>query len=188
MTSIILVGPRCVGKTETGEALASIRHVPFVDADRVFERHDNTTIKDFVAKFGWSRFRQCETLGLSCIIGEYSDRNIVLAPGGGAVAHNQGENYRAENVNMLRRFGQLVYLLPAENLEESARILVERAKKDPKSVKQRPSLNDGKTEYDKMLKTLTERDSLYREAAHHTFYTRDMTPSQVAWSINDLVR
>lgn len=188
MTSIILVGPRCTGKTEKGELLASIRHVPFIDADRVFEAQHQTTIKSFVDRFGWSRFREYETATLDNITRGCSDQDIILAPGGGAVAHNQGEDYRVKNVALLRNFGTLVYILPTENLEESARILVERMNNDSKSAGQRPSLTQAKTQYEDMIQTLIKRDPLYREAAHHPFYTRDMTSAQAAWSINDLVK
>lgn len=159
-----------------------------MDADRVFEKQHEITIKDFVKSFGWEEFRKYETGVLCGLFRNYHDKDIILAPGGGAVAHNQGENYRAENVNLLRSLGQLVYILPTESLEESARILVERMNNDVKSANQRPSLTQTNSQYCEMLNVLRERDELYREAAHHTFYTRDMTSAQAAWCINDLVK
>jgi shikimate kinase len=71
MSSIILVGPRCTGKTEKGEILAEIRHVPFVDADKVFEKRYSNTIKKFVEELGWKEFRRCETDTLFRIFQNY---------------------------------------------------------------------------------------------------------------------
>jgi shikimate kinase len=121
-------------------------------------------------------------------ISKLHPQDIILAPGGGAVAHDQGERYRQQNVDLLRSWGKVIYILPTESLEESARILVERMNNDPKSAGQRPSLTQAKTQYDDMIQTLLKRDRLYRAAAHEVFYTRDMTSAQAAWCINDLVK
>jgi shikimate kinase len=187
MTSIVLVGPRCVGKSETGQILSGIWSLPFIDADRVFERTYGP-VKRFVRKNGWPKFRMRESKILSEIFTGYSHNGVVLAPGGGAVAHDQGETYRAQNAELLKDFGNIVYLLPTESLEESARILTARMANDTRSTGQRPSLTQAGTQYEEMLQTLRKRDPLYREAAHHVFYTRDFNPAQVAWCITDLVR
>jgi len=188
MTSIVLIGPRCTGKTKTGERLAKIRHVPFVDADKAFEENYRQTIKDFVKELGWPAFREAETSTLGQITSAYSDRDIILAPGGGAVAHDQGEEYRRQNVNMLRRFGEVIYILPTPTLPLCSEILVKRMNKDAKSSGQRPSLTGTANQYEDMLKTLEKRHEMYMNAAHQVVYTGEDNPSQTARKINGLVR
>ena len=188
MKSPIIVGPRCCGKTERSEALAKRLVIPFVDADKIFETKYGTVTsfttqqmkkyidrynspEDYAKNRAWNDFREKEAEIIRDICLDYRGQLISLAPGGGAVAHNQGDNYRVANVRALRDFGTIFYILPTPNLEESALILTERERADDKSAEQRPPLNAEADDYQRMLKTVRERHSLYQAAAHHTLYT-----------------
>jgi shikimate kinase len=170
MKSPIIIGPRCCGKTERNKALAKRLDIPFVDADKEFEeRHGEIT--PFVKNHGWEEFRRYEAEIIHGICTDYQDRIISLAPGGGAVAHNQGDKYRDSNVTLLRDFGTIFYVLPTPNLEESASILSRRLEADKVSAGQRPPLTTEDSAYKEMLTVMTQRHELYKAAAHHTLYT-----------------
>jgi len=190
--SAILIGPRCCGKTSVGKEAAEILDVPFVDADEIFAE-EYGTVNDYVKRNGgvpegWREFRRRETEIINEICALYDDTQIVLTPGGGAVAHDQGEECRKRNVELLSNFGKIFYLLPASDLEQSARILTERMLADQASAGQRPSLTGETDAYKEMLNVVTKRHPLYSAAAHITIYTRDQTVKEIASDIAELVR
>ena len=172
MSSIVLIGPRCVGKTEIGRKLSAELGIPFVDADEQFTETYGT-IASFHARYGWSEFRKLETEVLEGICYRNRDTRTVLAPGGGAVAHDQGDNFRNRNVIAVRAFGRVVYLLPSLDLEESASILANREASDPNSVSNRPSLGNVRS-------LLEKRHPLYMNVAHHIELTGTKSVDDIA--------
>jgi len=185
--SVSLVGPKCCGKTLTGKELARILGVPFVDADERFVEMYGS-VNEFVQKNGWERFREYEARILGQICAQYHDSQIVLTPGGGAVAHDQGDKYREQNAVRLRELGTVVYLLPGSNLEKSSRILTERLLADQKSAEQRPSLTGEEDQFKDMLETVKKRHPLYSAAANTIFYTRSKSVKEVAQDIAELMK
>jgi shikimate kinase len=181
--SAILVGPRCSGKTLAGKELARILETPFVDADDIFVEMCRKNVEAYVAEYGWEGFRKAETKAIEEICREYQHVQIVLTPGGGAVAHDQGEEYRQRNVKLLQAFGTIIYLLPEADLEKSAGILTDRLLADPTTAGQRPSLTGEQDQYKDMLTAITKRHTLYSAAANITFYTGKKTVEEVAKNI-----
>ncbi|MBW2982488.1 hypothetical protein KY343_06420 [Candidatus Woesearchaeota archaeon] len=191
--SVILVGPRCCGKTQTGLALSEILDIPFVDADEWFV-NEHGSVDSYVTKNGglpegWKAFRKAETDIIEGICEEYRGIQIVLTPGGGAVAHDHGEEYRQRNVELLKEFGDIIYLLPLSNLEASSKILHARSQDDKTTAEQRPSLT-GKKPYEDMLVTVTKRHPLYSAAATSgkPFYTGEKNIKEVAQEIAEKLR
>ncbi|MBS3141245.1 shikimate kinase [Candidatus Woesearchaeota archaeon] len=182
MNSVVLIGARCSGKTSVGRELSSMLNVPFVDADTEFIQA-NGEIRDFVDKHGWEEFRRAETEIIEDICARY--HGIVFAPGGGAVGHNQGEKYRQRNVELLREFGLVVYLLPYPDLRQSAEILTRRIENDANSVSTRPSLTGNSDSVTEMLLILEQRHSFYLAASHHQIYTGEKLPVEIA---RDVIR
>ena len=184
---VVLIGPRCCGKTSVGKELASRLKVPFVDADERF-KEIHGSVEDFVnthktREEGWREFRKYEAQVLSNLCGEFQS-GAVLAPGGGAVAHDQGEQYRQENVRALKSFGRVFYLLPSHDLEVSARVLAERQAKDQASKDQRPSLTGEKDPLKEMLELITRRHPLYLQAATEPpFFTGSLFAHDIALAI-----
>jgi shikimate kinase len=186
--SVVLVGPRCCGKTSAGIEIAGLLNAPFVDADNIFVDLYGS-VNDFVKKHnGWEKFREYETQIIEDICRVYQDKQIVLTPGGGAVAHDQGEEYRKRNVELLREFGQIFYLLPSCDLEQSAGVLTRRMLEDQTSAGQRPSLTGETDAYKEMLNVVTKRHPLYSAAAHAIFYTGEKTVKEVAQNIAEFVK
>ncbi|MBI4147541.1 shikimate kinase [Candidatus Woesearchaeota archaeon] len=182
MSSIVLIGPRGSGKTSVGKELVLMLDFPFVDADIEFsQRHGNIT--DFVNKCGWEEFRKFEAELIVDICARSQNSNIIFAPGGGAVAYNQEEQYRSRNVELLRKFGLIFYLLPYPDLRSSTLILASRMQKDTTSAFLRPSLTGSSDAPNEMLLILEQRHHHYRAAAHHLIYTEEKLPGEVAKDI-----
>ncbi len=183
MSSCVLIGARGSGKTKVGKELAGMLSVPFIDADVLFCEQQGLTIADFVAQNGWPAFREEETSLLARLYATHIHHRIVLAAGGGAVAHDQGDAYRMRNRATVRAFGTVIYLLPHSDLRKSAEILVRRQQEDPLSASMRPALQAGAQEADPveaMYAQLKQRDPLYADAACWTILTRDLVPRQIA--------
>lgn len=154
--------------------------VELVDADILFEK-EHGAINTYFSRYGEPAFRKAETELLTHLTSFYAGKEIILAPGGGAVAHNKGEEHRTKNVQLLRDFGQLFYLIPFEsNLEASVELLLARKKADARSKSMRipvaallstsgdpQSLSPSET----MLVLLQQRHPLYKAAAHYTLST-----------------
>ena len=179
MKSPVLVGPRGSGKTTVGKTVASMLSYPFVDADEEFVRCYGA-ITNFVHAYGWEAFRKQETELIADICRAYQSNRIVLAPGGGAVAHDNEIQYRNRNVEQLRKFGAVFYLLPYPDLKQSTLVLAARVQNDEASVSSRPPLTACSDASNEMLKILEQRNGLYIIAAHHTLYTGEKLPAEVA--------
>lgn len=180
--NVILIGPRCAGKTNTGKYLAELISEEFIDGDQALESNYNTSIAEMVKVNNWEYFRVAENETIKKIIDESESKKIVFAPGGGAVAHEY-EDLREDNIKLLKKFGKIVLLLPTKKLNDSAKIIYSRINKDDKSSTQRPNLT-GLSPFQEILETLKTRDKFYRKAADEIIYTEKLDEKQVAKLIN----
>lgn len=85
---IVLVGLMGVGKSSIGRKLASLLHVPFVDADDEIERAAQMSIKEIFAQFGEPYFRDGERRVIARLIDGPGTR-CVIATGGGAFVNDE---------------------------------------------------------------------------------------------------
>jgi shikimate kinase len=81
---IVLVGFMGAGKTTVGKLLAAKLGVPFTDSDQVIEERAGKPIRQIFADNGEPAFRHLEH---EVIAGLLAGEDLVLALGGGAVAH-----------------------------------------------------------------------------------------------------
>lgn len=79
--SIVLVGLMGVGKTTVGRRLASLLHLPFVDADHAIEEAAGCSVSEIFARFGEPAFRDGERRVIARLL---EGPRHVLATGGGA--------------------------------------------------------------------------------------------------------
>src|SRR5580698_8572233 len=79
--SIVLVGMMGAGKTSVGRRLATLLHLPFVDADGEIEAGAQMTVPEIFERFGEPYFREGERKVLARLL---SEGQKVLATGGGA--------------------------------------------------------------------------------------------------------
>ncbi len=175
--SIILIGPRCVGKTYTGEYLAKLLKFKFIDSDYLLERKNKTTISQIVSNKGWRYFRELEQKNIKYIINNYKS-NVVLALGGGAIAH-EFDKIRNENLRLLKKYGKIIFLFPSKDVNKSAKILFKRIKKDNKSKMQRPNLTNLSPSKE-MLQVIKKRLKFYKKGSHQIIYTKQYSEMEVA--------
>ena len=99
MKNIVLIGMPGCGKSTFGKRLAKKLGRKFYDADEVLEEREQRTIKDFFAE-SEDAFRAAETRTLAYLA---TLEGVVIATGGGAVK-------RAENMDLMKRDGVVVFL------------------------------------------------------------------------------
>jgi len=146
---VILIGYRACGKTTIGRELAKRLNWEFFDLDDVIQKKEGKSISEMVKTFGWEYFRKLEKETLKEFVGK---KEVVLAPGGGAVMHE-------DIMKELKAESFVVWLwAPVE-------VILERLAKDTKTASQRPSLtNLGlKKEVEEVLK---KRTPLYEKFSH----------------------
>jgi shikimate kinase len=160
--NLVLIGGRACGKTSVGKALALALKRPFVDLDEVLVEQAGCSIAELVAAAGWPEFRRRE----KALLEHYSTLpGQVLAPGGGVVLD-------PDNVKNLREHGLVIWLTadPAT--------MGQRLAGDQGSQEFRPSLTGGDPVAE-MAKVLTEREPLYRAAAHVTIDTTGLSIPEI---------
>lgn len=146
-----LVGMPGSGKSTIGRQLAHRAGVPFIDLDHRLEQTLGTSIRSFFEAEGEARFRDLEAQALAEAVQQPG--GMVLSTGGGAVL-------RADNREILRAFGNVLYL------RASPEEIFRRVKHD----RTRPLLQGGNP-LDKLRALYAQRDGLYRETAHYVIET-----------------
>ncbi len=85
---VVLVGMMGVGKSSVGRKLATLLHIPFIDADEEIERAAQMAIPEIFAQFGESYFRDGERRVIARLIDGPGTR-CVIATGGGAFINDE---------------------------------------------------------------------------------------------------
>lgn len=150
MTCLVLVGLPGSGKSTVGRHLSRRLALPFFDSDHVIEQRLGCSIREFFEREGEDRFRDLEVE----VIDELTQKgSAIISTGGGSML-------RAVNRQRVHDRGQVVYL--RSHPEE----LFRRLRHDRK----RPLLQVADP-LQRLRDLYTERDPLYREAAHFTIET-----------------
>lgn len=155
------------GKTTMGRQLAKKLHLDFYDSDKVVEERTGATIPLIFELEGEAGFRQRE----QAIIDEFTQKNnLVLATGGGAIL-------REVNRLHLKSRGIVIYL------HSDIAHLMERIRHD----KNRPLLQTPDPEA-KLREIMAQREPLYRETAHITINTGDVSIRAAIQAILDRLK
>jgi shikimate kinase len=97
---VFLCGLMGSGKTTVGPVLASRLALPFCDLDRAIEQDAGATVRELFTREGETGFREREARALLRVCAAGAQ---VVALGGGALG-------RADNRELVRRSGRLVWL------------------------------------------------------------------------------
>ena len=109
---IFLIGYMCSGKTTLGRALAHHLGCRFVDLDEEIEHRAGMSVSEIFQTLGEDRFRQMESDVLADIAGNRSDRQTIVAVGGGTPCFGN-------NFELMSRAGKTVLLeTPVERIVE----------------------------------------------------------------------
>lgn len=166
--NIVLVGMRGSGKTTVAAILAGRLHREMIPMDALIVYEMELTIPEIVAKHGWPKFREVEAQVARKVA---RLRGTINATGGGVVLN-------ADSVKALRETGIVFWL------EVSVDQTLHRIGEDPN----RPSLTGRGSRREDMLATYTEREPLYRAAAHHVVSTEGQSQAQIAEAIVQILR
>ena len=145
------------GKSTVGPLLATRLGRPFIDLDERIVAQAQSTIFALIERTGEERFRQLETQTLRAAA---LDGAAVIAPGGGAIT-------RAENLELMRRYGTLVWLAAPFEL------CWQRIRRDGVTRPLAPDEATARARYEQRL-------PLYRQADIHVTITEQMTAAQIA--------
>lgn len=142
---VVLVGMMGVGKSSVGRKLATLLHMPFIDADDEIEKAAQMSIPEMFAQYGEPYFRDGERRVIARIIDGPGTR-AVIATGGGAF------------VNAETRALILEKAIPVW-LDSEVDVLLERVgRKD-----NRPLLKQGNPR-DVLTRLRSEREPFYSQA------------------------
>jgi len=161
--NIVLIGYRGTGKSHVGRLLSEKLSFPYVSIDKAIVLRAGMSIPEIVSQFGWSGFRDRESLEVKEISVWDS---IVIDSGGGVIE-------RPENIEALRENGCLIWL------KASVATIVSRIE----GGSDRPALTDGKSFTEEVSEVLERRTSLYRSAAMHEIDTDECAPEEIAEQI-----
>ncbi|MEQ1542937.1 MAG: shikimate kinase [Novosphingobium sp.] len=149
---VVLVGMMGVGKSSVGRKLASLLHVPFVDADEEIERAAQMTIPEIFDQFGEAYFRDGERRVIARLI-DAPGAHSVIATGGGAFVNEDTRRLILER-------GIAVWL------DSDVDTLLERvARKD-----NRPLLKQGNPR-EILTRLRADREAAYSQAPIHVLST-----------------
>jgi shikimate kinase len=145
---LFLIGGRCSGKSTVGALLARILDLPLHDTDRMIEDAAGSDAAGIVRLEGWPGFRRRESRAL-----------VRAVEAGGVIAGGGGIVLAEENRALMRASGLIFYLAaPVQTLYERMRIAG--------NFSGRPSLT-GADPLEETAAVMAERETLYRECAHH---------------------
>ena len=160
--SIVLIGMMGAGKSSVGRALERRTGLACLDTDEAVAAQFGMSIGEIFEKHGEEKFRDAETETLRTLA---PNRATIIVTGGGIIL-------RSENIDLLRRFGTIVWL----NGDETT--LFERASRR----NSRPLLQKGdpRAIFSELLR---KRAPIYRTAAEFEIDTSNLTHDQVAETI-----
>jgi shikimate kinase len=145
---VVLVGMMGVGKSSVGRKLASVLHMPFVDADEEIENAAQMSIPEIFERFGEAYFRDGERRVIARLIDAPGIR-AVIATGGGAFVNAQTR-------------GLILEKAIAVWLDSDVETLLERvSRKD-----NRPLLRHGDPR-EILTRLKAEREAIYAQAPIH---------------------
>ena len=159
MINIYLIGMMGSGKSTVGKILAKKLGKQCIDLDKIIEKRVGESIEYIFENEGELKFRYYETIELKKI------SNAVVACGGGIILSN-------ENLNFMKRNGQIIYLRATIN-ELEKRLIKSKNRPLLKNRDLRESLEG----------LLAERKKKYEVIAGISILTDDLTPLEVSSAI-----
>jgi shikimate kinase len=157
--SIALIGMMGMGKSVVGKALEQKTGLPRFDTDEIISSKSKKPIKEIFSTHGEEHFRNLETETLRSMSLE---EPAIIVTGGGIVL-------RAENVDLLRQLGTVVWL-DADEATLRTRI---------RGLSERPLLQTANPSA-ALSELLAAREPLYRRAADLRVDVSQKNPQEIA--------
>lgn len=163
--NIVLIGMRGSGKSTVAKKLAKKLNKLYLDLDEILTEQMKMSVSQIVETFGWEFFRDKE----SEIVKQAAKNQggLIISTGGGVVT-------RPENIEALRKNGILIYLnTPLE-------ILIKRVGTEIGKNPKMPALTDKKDPKIEIAQVLSQREKLYRQAAHKMLLIGSLKTAEIA--------
>ncbi len=171
-THIVLTGPRAVGKSTLGTAVAASLGCPFIDLDdRVLESFESSSVKEVWERHGESAWREAEVRVLASVLDESPS---VIALGGGVPTIQEA----AELLNDARSRGTACVIW----LKADPALLAERLVED---TGDRPTLT-GQLPADEIASVCAQRAPAYESVSDHGLDVGGMDLSTAIQAIHDI--
>lgn len=161
--NIVLIGPRCSGKSTVGRILADRLHWRLVDTDAAVAADAGASIAEIFAREGESGFRARESAAVRRAAGE--DEQVIAVGGGAATI--------AENVQALRANGRVVWLRAPPD------VLYQRMSAAAETHTLRPPLTQ-LPPADEIAALVAQREPHYRAACDFSIDAHAATPQALA--------
>jgi shikimate kinase len=169
LKNIILVGFMGTGKSTIGRQLSKTLGYPLIDTDAHIAGQERRSIPTIFEEEGEDYFRDLETALLESLTHDHCHKQII-ATGGGLIK-------RAKNRELLRELGFVVWLVATPET-----ILERTSRNRDRPLLQTP--NPSET----IALMLSEREPLYREAAHLILETNNLSFPEIKTGIIELAR
>ncbi len=164
MDNIILIGMPGCGKSTVGVVLAKAMGYRFLDSDLLIQETDGRLLCDIIEEEGIDGFNEIENK----INASIDVRKTVIATGGSVI-------YGKEAMEHLKSIGTVVYIkLPLSEIRKRLGDLTKRG----------VSIRDGQS----LEELFEERSPLYESYADITADEKNMTISETALYIRDMVK
>ena len=168
MKNLFLIGMMGSWKSTVGRKLAQSMDMEFIDTDDAIEEIMEMKISDIFSEFGEDRFREMET---AFFIEKAKQTGQVFSTGGGIVLG-------PENRKILKQYGTTFFL------NASIEILADRIHNTTK----RPLLTQSDNVQLRLEQIWQERESFYKDSAHHIIDTNNLNSTQVLDEILNLLK
>ena len=168
MKNLFIIGMMGSWKSTVGRRLANAMDMEFIDTDDAIEEVMEMKISDIFGEFGEERFRDMET---AFFIEKSKQTGHVFSTGGGIVLGS-------ENRKVLKNYGTTFFL------NTSIEILAKRINTSTK----RPLLTDTENIQLRLEQIWQERESFYKDSAHHIIDTNNLNSTQVLDEILNLLK
>jgi shikimate kinase len=157
--SIALIGMMGTGKSVVGKALEQKTRLPRFDTDEIISSKLKMPVREIFSSHGEKHFRNLETETLRSISLE---EPAIIVTGGGIVL-------RAENIDLLRQLGTVVWL---DADETTLRMRIRRLSDRPLLGTANPGAS--------LSELLAAREPLYRKAADLRVDVSQKNPQEIA--------
>jgi shikimate kinase len=165
--SIALIGMMGTGKSVVGKALEQKTGLPRFDTDEIISSKLRMPIKEIFSTHGEEHFRDLETETLRSMSPE---EPAIIVTGGGVVL-------RAENIDLLRQLGTVVWL---DADETTLRMRIRRLSDRPLLRTANPVAS--------LSELLGAREPLYRKAADLRVDISEKNPQEIAGLILENIK
>lgn len=169
MSNIFILGPASVGKSSSGEILASKLGHTFVDIDQVFCR-EIKLIPDYVKQFGYEGYREANSNLVDELLVRHPDDTVFATPPG-YLARESSPHLISKHRKIIKDKVISILLLPSDNPEDSADEIVRR------QISRWADL-EGRSE-EKERKRYIERFQKYKNHGHIKIISMD-NPESIA--------